>query len=666
MGDGHVIDTDMNIPKLTGTRKKSEWKLSIRQFKGVATLLDDIVLGKTYAKEARNLYQAQDGKWKVRWGTATYGLEIPGETSIIGAGVHVSTLGVRKLLAVAGSGKGYYSSDARTWTEVTGATFDTTAKRYFFEMSSGYLLIANGKDPLTRFNGTTFDRFVKLTVPAGLSGTRNVLTAGSYNLYYKVTALNSVGETAASAEFTITVNKERNTWDSAANERVDLSWTAVTNAVKYQIYFSTESGKQKLIDIVYTNSYQDTAAAVVNPFISAPDFDTTEGPAFAVLRRSETRLIGIDPEHHPYTVFFSGAGSELFSFADADGGGWVKLDEGCGETVRSVGHFRTGKGDPAPTVLTGNGTGRGSIWQVQFLTDTSTGETIIIPVPTRISGNVGTDSPGAVVETKDSLWFPSAEGYMRLNNKENVTNILSTNTMSDTIRPTFQSLRALDMMAAFVFDGKIIISASEGGEENDIIFGLDTQLNEWFYKWTVGFRQFLEFTDSNGTTRLLGIPTSGAHLTEISENILGDDGQAFSTSWISGLIPIDEDDARVAAKIHDAIAEFGRPKGNIFFEVYGLSPKKGLSLIGSKPVSNTLVANEFWTGLLGEITLKDEESAPETFSQAAIECALKVRKEMYAIQFRVSSDSIDAEYTILKIQAFGDPRRKKIPAVWYG
>ncbi len=655
----------MKFPNLRGFAQKKRWALSIKVFKGVATLLDDIVLGKIYAKEALNLYQAQDGKWKVRWGTAKYGLEVPGEDSIVGAGVYTASNGTQKLLAICGSGKGYSSSDAVTWSEISGATFSTDANRYWFEMAGGYLLIANGENPLTRFNGTIFDRFVKLDTPTGLTGTRNILTSGTYNLYYKVTALNGIGETPVCAEYNITVNKERNTWNKDANERVDLSWTAVPGALKYQVYYSTESGKEKLLDIAYTNSYQDDASAVASPFNDAPDFDTTEGPAFSMIRRSETRLVGIDPKNHPYTVFFSGTGAEFFSFADADGGGWVKLDEGCGETLQYVGHFRTGKGDPAPTAITGGPGGNGSIWQVQFLVDTSTGETIIIPSPTKIAGAVGTTSPGAVVEAKDSLWFPSIQGVTRLNNKENVTNILSTQSMSENIRPTFASLKSLPMMAGHFYDSKLIFSASEGGDENDMIFGYDAELDEWFYKWTIGFRQFLEFTDSDGNTHLLGVPTTGARLTEISENILGDDGVAFSTSYISGLIPIDEDDETIAAKIKDALCVLGRAKGDITFEVYGLTAKKGFSLISSKPVANTLSVSEFWTGLLGEITLKDEEAAPTTYSQASIKSAVKVGKEMYAIQFRISSNSMDTEYTILKIQSRGVIKPKKIPASWF-
>ena len=639
------------------------WKLIIKKFKGVATALDDVILGISYAKAATNLIQKQDGRWAVRPGTASYGLSIPEETTIVGAGVYTAANGEQKIVAVGGSGKAYVSTDGGSWSEISGATFSTTADRYWFEMAGGYLLIANGEDRLTRYDGSTLSRWNSILAPTGLAGTRNVLTAGSYQNLYKVTALNSVGETAGSAEVNITTNKERNSWISTSNEYITLTWNAVVGATRYQIYWASESGKEILLDSVETNSYKDDASAVANASVLCPDFDTTGLPAFSIIRKSETRLIAIDPKNYPSTVFFSGTGQYFLSFADAYGGGWVKLDEGSGEKVSYVGHFRTGKGDPAPTILTETPSGTGSIWQISFIADNSTGEAIIIPSPSKIVGSIGTTSPLAVVEADDSLVFPNARGMYMLNNRQNVTNILSTENMSANIRPTFSSLLSLRNMCGYWYDDKIIFSASEGGTENDIVFGYDTVLNEWFFKWTIGFRQFLEYTDSSGKTRFLGVPVSGSAMKEISENIKGDDGVSFKTSYISGLIPVDDDET-VFARVKEAMVVLGRPKGSIVFEVFGLTDKKGFSLVASRQVSNTLVVNEFWSGDLGEITLLDEEDSPTTFSQASVKTAKKVNKRMNSIQFHISSDSLDAEYTLLKLQATGVIQPLKTPSAW--
>ena len=663
MGLRNVTYLAMITPKLTRKPKKP-WKLILDTFKGVATLLDDVILGKKFAKEAVNLYQVQDGRWRRRWGTRKYGIEIEGETEIVGAGIYTASDGSQKIVAVGGTGTAYVSANGGgSWSELTGITFDTDAERYWFEQAGGYLLICNGKDYLTRFDGSTLTRYTAIDTPTGLAGVRNVLTSGSYHNYYKVTALNTVGETPASTEIDVTTNKERDTWDADSDERVDLSWTAVPGAAKYQVYYSTQSGEQVLLAETDTNSYEDDASAVPNPFIVAPDFDTTGAPKFSMVRKSSTRLVGIDPENHPNTVFFSGTGQYLGYFADAYGGGWVKLDEGSGETVQFVGHFRSGKGDPAATILTKTQEGTGSIWQLQFIAQELYGITFIIPVPSQIVGSVGTNAPGAVIEARDSLFFPNKRGVFGLNNKENVTNILSTTEFSGNIRPSVRDLLDMDKMAGYWYDSKLIFSASEGGGENDIIFGFDTERNQWFWKWTIGFRQFFEYTDSDGTTRLIGVPTTGAHLTEIGDYIQGDDGEAFQTSYISGLIPIDKDET-LFAKVIEAMLVLGRPKGSITFEIFGIGKKGDFGLIASKQVSGGLTANEFWTGLLGEITLKDEEDAPVTYTQASVKTVKRIRKTMNAIQFRVSSNSAEAEYTILKIQADGFYKPTRTPSSW--
>lgn len=652
----------MKVLQLAGRRAKTPWKLIIDEFKGMASLLDDVILGNKFAKEALNLYLVQDGRWKTRWGTAYYGQAISGETKIIGCGIYEKTDGTQEKVAVAANGKAYKSVDQGAWTEITGATFTITAVKYNFCQSNNFLYISNGIDRLTRYNGTNLIRYTQLSAPTGLAGARNVLTAGSYNNYYKVTALNDVGETQGSAEISVTTNKPRNSWNLESDERIDLTWNAVSGASRYQIYYSDESGKELLLAETSTTdvTFKDDGSSVQNPFFTCPVDDTTGAPAFKMIANSGSRLWGITDE----LVFWSGTVDYLGIFSEYYGGGSQPLIGGTGEKLEWIGHFRNGKGDNVATALTRNKAGIGSIWQIPLETVTIADTMIIVPNPTKLPGPIGTVASLGVVEANDSLYIPNSRGIFSLNNKANVTNILSTGELSGNIRPSFRGLQDIEEIAGIWYDSKIIFTASEGGNGNDIMFGLDTEQNEWFWKWTIGFKHFLEVTESDGTTKLLGIPNTGAQLVEISENIKGDLGEAFLQSWTSGLIPIDND-STVFANIQEALVELGRPTGTIYFEVLGMEKKRGFSSIATKQITDNLQTIEFWTGDLGEITLMDEEDTPTTYNQASVKKAKRVRKVLNAIQFHIYANSVDSSFTILKVQAKGVIEKLRTPSNFF-
>lgn len=652
----------MKLLPPVGKKNKTPWFLKIDVFKGIASLLDDVILGTKYAKEAINLIQVQDGRWKTRWGTDQYGNAISGETKIVGAGIYEKSDGTQEKIAIAGSGKAYKSVDGGAWTEITGATFDTSADTYSFEQANNMLFISNGVDKLTRYNGTTLIRYTALTAPTGLAGVRNVLTAGAYNNYYKVTALNEVGETVGSTGINVTTNKPRNSWITTSSERIDLSWNAVSGAIRYQVYWSDTSGAELLLAETSTTgvTFADDGTFVQNPYFTCPTEDSTGAPAFKMVAFSGSRLWGITDEF----VWWSGTDPYLGYFADAYGGGWNPIERGSGEKLTWIGHFRNGKGDSVATVLTKNKAGLGSVWQVPLEITTIGETTIIVPNPIKLPGPIGTTSMLGVIEANDSLYIPNSRGIFSLNNKENVTNVLSTGELSANIRPSYRNLLTLESISGIWFDSKVIFSASEGGNGNDIMFGLDTERQEWFWKWTVGFRSFLEATESDGQKKLLGVPNTGAYLVEISENIRGDMGAPFYQSWTSGLIPISED-STIFALVKEALIEIGRPVGTIYFEILGTERRRGFVSLATRQITDSVSNIDFTNGLWGEYLFGEDDDAPITYSQSSTKKAKRIGKRLNTIQFHVYSNSADTDFTILKIQATGVIEKLKTPSNWF-
>jgi len=101
----------MKVLPITGSRTKTPLKLIIDEFKGLASLLDDVILGRKFAKEALNLILVQDGRWKTRWGTAYYGSALPGGVKFVACGIFEKTDGTQEKVAIGNDGKAYKSVD---------------------------------------------------------------------------------------------------------------------------------------------------------------------------------------------------------------------------------------------------------------------------------------------------------------------------------------------------------------------------------------------------------------------------------------------------------------------------------------------------------------------------------------------------------------------------
>ena len=225
-----------------------ELLLSIGDFSGGSnSLVDEARMDTKFAVESVNMIQVQDAIWKTRWGTMNYGAEYSANPD--GGREFLKSDGTTELIVIAG-GKAYKSTDGGTITEVTGATFTAGLPCYFMQIA-GYLYIANGTDPLARYNGTTLATYTEIDAPTNLAASRvaSGLSSGTYIYYAEVTALNEVGETVGSTEASITVNKSRENW-TATTDKIVWSWTASANADRYQLYLGDQTGYTNLLTSV--------------------------------------------------------------------------------------------------------------------------------------------------------------------------------------------------------------------------------------------------------------------------------------------------------------------------------------------------------------------------------------------------------------------------------
>lgn len=645
--------------------KPKPLRQAIDSFKhGVWRLVEDSRLPLEAVKEARNLVQVQDGRWSKRPGTADYGPDL--EDTIDDAFEFVKEDGTTELMAIAGGSLYTLDVDGDSKTAVSGGTFTTDVRTRDLQIR-GNAYLANGTDDLAIYDGSSISTYSNLSQPTISGITRTTLTSGSYTAYYQVVALNEVGHSLPSSQFSITVNKSRDTWGSG--EKLAVAWGAVTGATRYEIYYNDDSGTTYYLDNVPdgVTSYDDVGTAVKNEYTEVPEDNTSLGPKFKTMELSGNRIWATQEPDNPYRVYFGGVGAYQGSFSAFYGGGWVDLEQGGRERPTAAVHYRDGKGSSQVTVFTSNPEGTGSIWQIELVDTTIGNVSFVIPNPVKIVGSTGTNAADAIVKTGDSVAFLNKRGIFVLGSRPNLLNVLSTREMSANIRPFVRSLNgaSLDKACGYALDGRVYWSVPlAGSTENNCIMVLDTERNNWNPQaFTIGVRKFFEHTDNSGATHLLGIPTTGTRLIEIHQRFTGDGADAFDTSLLSGLYPVSSDRLEWA-RMQDVVFELFEPRGAITLQILGNEKRRGFTSLSSVTISNNLNNVNMGTRQFSSTRFGVVTTGANTFSRSTIKKRVRVNKLLNNWQYRITTTDKSANYTLLSVQPRGFIVPTRDPASW--
>ena len=645
---------------------------------GTNSLIDEARLPSKFAKESNNLLQVQDGLWKTRWGTQYYGATLAANPD--GASEYVKSDGTTELIAIA-NGVAYKSTDGGSWASISGASFTAGVQCYFMQIA-GFLYIANGTDNLARYDGSVLTTYSQISAPASLTASlvASGLSSGSFTYYAKVTALNAVGETTGSTEASITTNKVRDSWVAATDKGISWSWASVATATRYQLYISDQSAYEVLLADTDQTNFTDDGTLDLNTYIEVPSANTTGAPKFKSMTISNNRIWATNDANDLYKVYFSGTGQNIGNFSDFYGGGWINLEKGGRELPIAVKHYQTGLGVGTATVLARTPDGKGAVWQITISSATVGDTSFSVPSATKVVGSFGTESLSGVVATNNNIEFPNRKGWFSLGPEKQYYGILRTSEMSSNIRPYWRSLvgSQISGICSYFYDAKLFISVPTASTGNDKIVVRDTERNNWSVDWSIGAKQFLEYTDTSNNSHLLYIPLSGTKLIELSESYLNDLGVKFNQSYISPLLPVSKRKTDIM-NLKEAIVELGRPRGSITFKVLGIGKDNNFTTIATKTItnfgSNTGVGSDLATDFFATSTNDNSSggagawavsftATPSTFTQSTTKKAIKKRKKIYAIQFQVSSTTADTDFTILSLQAKGRLIGRRLPSEW--
>ncbi len=637
---------------------------------GVNSYLDEARLPINTLRFAINYMLKQDGVLYPRWGTRTYGFGF--EDMPDGLDTYTQTLlgmPVEWQIAVV-AGTVYKSINGGSWSAIPGDTLAPGHDVSFYQ-TDNRVYMANGEDTLAYFDIDLNEvfKFDGINAPAAPTITRATsLSSGSYTNYYKISAVNQVGETIASAEAQLSTNRIRSQWrqTDTIEDYLDLAWSAVAGATRYNVYYSDITGDETYIDSVSTNAYRDSGRTAQNVAVEAPTADTTAGPVLKDISGSSYRIFGIGKDDK---VYWGGVGKYVSAFSPFYGGGWVEINKGSGEGPVTVRSYRDGRGEPVNVVFMTTVNGEGTQNQLTLTSMTVGNTSFIVPQVARVVGSYGTYAAGSVVEAQNNLFFMCSKGEFTTGAKPDLLNVLSTDEVSLAIRPDVAGISAKHGFQASskYFDGKIFnaVPASQSPVNNEVWI-LDLQLKTWIRPWLIGVKKFITYTPDDGRERLMALlstpDANGKYrIVEFSEKWTTDDGVPFVSSFRTSLIHFDKGHMSWA-KIKKTYIELLRVNGTLGITVSGTGKKKSLRGLKNLSISTALVSNGYNNQMFNDTVFDDADLNTTSYSDASTKKVIKVNKVVN--NFRIDGRSSGASYGIATFTTIVQPKRVPDPSSW--
>jgi hypothetical protein len=563
------------------------------------------------------------------------------------------------LVAAAGGAIYRSTDDAQTWTYCSGARYQPGSP-VNMNQSGNYLYLTNGIDNIIRYDGSaTLATYTALTTPAAPTVAETGLAGTGYTYYYKQSAVNTVGFSIASAASTvIQTSVPRSAWDSTSNFAVVTTAAFQATQTRTDIYISENDVDYSYLTSVSltAGTFKDDGTAVAVPGTSAPTGNTSQGPLVEELTNVGTRMYGVRDSNNRYRIWFSGAGNFVGSFSSAYDGGYLDWQEGGKLIPVHVEDYRDGKGTPFATIWCDSADGQGGILQMSLDTLTIGDISITVPSAYKLPGSRGTPAPGSVVNVLNDYMFYNSQAFYNLGSRAQFLNLLSTDESSANIRPDVKRISSgsePDIASAY-FDARVYFSVGYNSGTNNATAIYDTERKAWLPKaFTLGFKKFLRYTDTNGTKRLLALKPGDSRISEISSSINGDYGLAFDTLLSTGLYPVTKNRFEFQFT-EEAEIEVSQNQGNITFDLLGIDRSQGYRTIKSKTLITDAnsTAVDTWDSPWDHAWDETSEVV-DVVSESSTKRYFTVQKELQAIQWNITTNTLNARYLLRTLQTWG-------------
>lgn len=572
---------------------------------------------------------------------------------------------------IAGVGKIHTRKDGGTWTVAGGTNaYNDTAKVNFCQ-SGGRVYISNGINAMSYYDIDTNAsvEYTALTTPSTPTATGTGLTGSNFTYRYRVSANNSVGESAASVADTEAVIKVRDQWASDGSEYVTVTWSAVSGATSYNIYVGTVAGEEKYLTTVSGSlTYRDDGSLPLNALVLAPSGNSTEGPTLKYMWNKDGQLYGVGDVDNPDRLWYDGGSTAVGDFSPFNGGGWVGINSGGDTTPTAVRSFRTGKGDAAVTILSRGIAGVGKMHHMIFSSTVFENTVINIPNVQEANGQSGTVSASAVAEANNSLWYPTGQDFKSTGTAANVQNILSTNSVSNDIIPDVQrlNLAAMENSNVLVFEDKIHWAVPVGSDTNNQMWVKDlSRKGIWIMPWIIR-ADFQWLSEDNVTGEISHCIYDGTNVLKFSRSVsTQDNGVAFRTRVAhEGLVW--DDNGMTMGAIQEQRFKLLYPTGTIQVNSFGLDEDGGIGTLAEESFTQTSSFTswnemQYSDGSLPAVYSGDV-GAIDYVSKTMTVIPLEIDETVNQLGWEIITDEIDCDYYLSTAHTKG----VKIPNAFYG
>lgn len=565
---------------------------------------------------------------------------------------------------IGGVGKVCVRKDGGTWVASVDAdnSYNATARVNFCQ-SGSRVYISNGVDAMSYYltSDGSVAKYVALGTPSAPSATPIGLATANHKLYYRISANNTVGESAASVADTVDVTVPRDQW-IAASQYVTLTWSA-SGASSYNIYVGSAAGQEQYMTTVTGLTFKDEGYmggttggnSVLNAFKIAPSGNSTEGPKLKYMWNKDGQLFGVGDKENPSYLWYDAGSSAVGDFSPFNGGGNVAINDG-GDTIPIVvKSFRTGKGDPAVSVLSRGIAGIGKMHHVIFTTTTFDNTAIVIPNVQEANGQGGTVSANATVDANNSLWYPTGQDFKSTGTSANIQNILSTNSVSNDILPDVQrlNLSAMEKACGLVYENKIYWALPVSSDENNQIWIKDlSRKGIWIMPWIISAK-FMWLSENNTTGQVDFCLYDGTNILAFSRSVATqDNGVAFNTRVAHDGLTWSDDGMTMGA-IQEMRFKLLRPAGTINVKVSGLDEDGEMNSLASQPFTQTSSFTAW-----GEYDWYDDEYSADdsviNFTAKQVKVInLEIDETLVQAAWEITTDTIGCDYYLNTVLTTG-------------
>lgn len=475
------------------SKKKKQLAISIQNkwIKGLDTLVSPTEIKPDELAEATDIQLVEDGKIQCpRDGQNYYGSS--SGSRVVGKYSCYKSDGTRELLRRSGTVLQKHNTSTDGWDNISGFTY-TSAARTEGVMAYDRLYLVNPSDNLTYYDFSSIVSFTSISAPSTPTVTRTG-SAGTYTYSYKITAVTATGETTASSAGSTTLNMA--TLDST--NYMTVTWSAVTNAIGYNIYGRKDGAWYFIIYIEGNGSgtagYADKGTVTPSELVIPPTENTTAGPKGVDIELYKDSLFVVGDTTNPSRLYYSAGGDLINDFSAANGGGFIDISKNDGQKGTSLKVFKN-----SLVVFKEN-----SVYQFSFSTSGA-------PQVTQVTSAVGCIATRSVVAVENDLYFSGDRGVFSIGNQAGFAfDVLRTNEISARVRSVYQTIDPAYIQniaahyATVANKNLLVISYTPSGSTyNSKALVFDVERGGW-YKWTnIQANCWTTYTDTSGNMHVL-------------------------------------------------------------------------------------------------------------------------------------------------------------------